>query len=59
MNGSDVMNDKTSQTDYEESRSFVLLYATNTGTINEGLDEMSKHFGKTKEARFEASIGSY
>lgn len=58
MNGSDVMNDKKSQTDYEDSRSFVLLYAANTGTINEGLGEKSKCFGKTKEAKFETSIGS-
>lgn len=58
MNGSDVMNDKTSQTDYEESGSFVLLYVTNIGTINEGLGNRSKHFDETKEARFEASIDS-
>lgn len=46
-----------SQTDYD-SRSFELLYATSTGTINVVLGKLSKCFGKTKEARIETSTGS-
>lgn len=47
MNGSDVMYDKRSQIDYEDSRSCALLYAKDTATFNEGHSEMNKSLGKT------------
>lgn len=57
MNGIDVMYDKRSQTDYEDSRSSVLFYTKDTATFNEDHSETTENVGE-KEATFKVSVDS-